>query len=223
MCRGKDCCSALDKDSSKWDLYCPLRQPGWMNEQIDIFIDALNDFIQWDKISATEKIEKLRNNEIQTWYIEHGQMSGWHRNNILKIQPTEVIEKTSRDSLRSPKKYEKEVFLRDWYRCRYCENRIISQKFLKIFAKKMNSSSFKRWSTNLDTHGIIHLTWPVADHVIPWNLGGRTNPNNLVTCCASCNYWKAGYTLEQLGMENPFSRKPVLNEWDGLESKIKLL
>jgi hypothetical protein len=40
-------------------------------------------------------------------------MSGWHRNNILKIQSPKIIDIDKRDTLRSPKKYEKEVFLRD--------------------------------------------------------------------------------------------------------------
>jgi 5-methylcytosine-specific restriction endonuclease McrA len=85
-----------------------------------------------------------------------------------------------------------------------------------MFIKKIDSPLFKRGETNLTTHGIIHITWPVADHVIPWNKGGKTNLENLVTSCAPCNYRKDGYTIEQLGLENPFRRKPVKSDWNGL-------
>jgi hypothetical protein len=35
-------------------------------------------------------------------------------------------------------------------------------------------------------------------------LGGRTDESNLVTSCWSCNYGKANYTVEQIGISNPF-------------------
>ena len=75
---------------------------------------------------------------------------------------------------------------------------------MRLFIKKINTSLFQRGKSNLTTHGIIHLYWPVADHVIPWSKGGLTNLENLVSSCATCNYGKAGYTIEQLGIENPF-------------------
>ena len=62
------------------------------------------------------------------------------------------------------------------------------------------------------------MTWPVADHVVPWNKGGQTNLQNLVTSCASCNYGKDGYTLEQLGLDNPFDSDPVMSNWIGLKN-----
>ena len=91
---------------------------------------------------------------------------------------------------------------------------------MRLFIKKINTSLFQRGKSNLTTHGIIHLYWPVADHVIPWSKGGLTNLENLVSSCATCNYGKAGYTIEQLGIENPFNRSPVLDNWDGLIEKI---
>ena len=224
MCRGKNCCSELNQDTTKWDIYCPLRQPIWMNEQINIFVDSVNDLIGWNRDACLFKLNSIRDKEIQTWYIEHGQMSGWHRNNKLKIPSPKIVDTEKRDVLRAPKKYQNEVFMRDKYICQYCGGRLISQKFLQTFTKKINSDIFKRGNTNVDTHGIIHLTWPVADHVIPWNLWGRTDLSNLVACCATCNYWKAGYTIEQLGLENPFNKnKNYKTDWDGLNSKLDAL
>lgn len=87
----------------------------------------------------------------------------------------------------------------------------------------LDSPLFTKGATNLTSHAIIHLTWPVADHVVPWNLGGRTDMSNLVASCASCNYGKAGYTTEEIGIASPFDRPPIVDEWDGLVSRIKLL
>jgi len=170
MCRGKKICFELSEDPKKWDLFCPLRPPIWMENQIDVFVAAVDAFVKGDKVLCLSTLNTLRNDEIQTWYIEHGQMSGKFRKDILGITPPSPIDEDLRDPLRAPKKYQDEVFTRDGYRCRYCGGRLINQKFIKTFIKKLDSILFIRGETNLDTHGIIHMTWPVADHVIPWNI-----------------------------------------------------
>ena len=147
-------------------------------------------------------------------------MSGRHRDLILKIIPNPTVDINQRDLSKSPRKLQDAVFLRDGYKCRYCGDRLISQNFMRLFIKKINTSLFQRGKSNLTTHGIIHLYWPVADHVIPWSKGGLTNLENLVSSCATCNYGKAGYTIEQLGIENPFNRSPILDNWNGLIEKI---
>ena len=45
--------------------------------------------------------------------------------------------------------------------------------------------------------GVAALT---LDHVLPRARGGRTEWNNIVTCCATCNSRKADRTPEQAGM-----------------------
>jgi hypothetical protein len=56
--------------------------------------------------------------------------------------------------------------------------------------------------------------------VQPWNQGGRTDLSNLVSSCATCNYGKDGYTIEQLGISNPFDRAPISDDWNGLTEKL---
>lgn len=223
MCRGKITCSELGSNPKQWDQFAPLRAPGWAIDSIDIFVSAVNDFLKGDRHSCLNKIATIRSHEITEWYIEHGQMSGRHRNLVLNTQPPKVIHLEQRDPIRSPKRIQRDIFKRDAYRCRYCGNKLISQDFLKEFIKTLNSTSFQRGKTNLTTHGIIHLTWPVADHVIPWKYGGRTDEANLVSACAPCNYGKDHYTIEQLGIENPFERTLLIDGWDGLESRISNL
>ena len=160
---------------------------------------------------------------MQNWFIEHGQMSGFHRVRVLSVPKPQPINENLRDTLRSPKKYETQVFLRDGYRCRYCGIKLVSNKLLTLFEKSLNSPIFRKGPTNLDRHGIFHIFKPVADHVIPWSLGGKTNLTNLVTSCNACNYGKNHYTVEQIGITNPYLRKPILDSWDGLASHMKKL
>lgn len=223
MCRGKNTCSELGVNPEKWDKFSPLRTPNWMTNEIDLFVSAVDDFLSGDKNSCLEKIRQIRTEEITYWYIEHGQMSGRHRKLTLGITPPSNIDDNLRDPVRSPSKVQNAVFERDGYKCRYCGNKLISQDFFRLFIKKLNSDLFKRGETNLTTHGIIHIAWPVADHVIPWNKGGQTNLENLVSSCATCNYGKDGYTIEQMGVENPFNRKPQIDAWTGLTDRIEKL
>ena len=218
MCRGKNECSELGSNPVLWDGECLLRPKAWFEDEISNFADAVETFVEGNRDGCIEKINKIRSNEITEWFIEHGQMSGRHRNLVLAVEKPKQIDAKLRDPLRSPQKYQNEVFERDSYHCRYCGIRLIDQKILKSFIKKLNSESFQRGSTNLTTHGIIHATWPVADHVVPWNIGGKTTPNNLVSSCAGCNYGKDGYTCEQLGISNPFNRPPINDDWSGLSA-----
>jgi len=220
MCRGKNICSELGTDSNTWSKESPLPKPEWMNKEIDLFIRAVDAFKAGNKNLCLEIIGQIRTAEITEWYIEHGQMSGRQRKLQLNIPPPETIDIDLRDPVRSPAKLQKQVFERDSYHCRYCGGKLISQEFLKTFIKRLNSPLFSRGETNLNTHGIIHLTWPVADHVIPWNKGGRTSLDNLVSSCAPCNYGKDGYTIEQLGLIDPFTRPAKISDWDGFNNKI---
>ncbi len=220
MCRGKNICSELGTDSNTWSKESPLPKPEWMNYEVDLFIKAVEAFIAGNKNLCLEIIGQIRTAEITEWYIEHGQMSGRHRKLQLNIPPPETIDIDLRDPVRSPAKLQKQVFERDSYHCRYCGGKLISQEFLKTFIKSLKSPLFSRGETNLNTHGIIHLTWPVADHVIRWNKGGRTSLDNLVSSCAPCNYGKDGYTIEQLGLIDPFTRPAKISDWDGFNNKI---
>jgi len=108
------------------------------------------------------------------------------------------------------------VFERDHYHCRYCGVPIVAKEPLRAFERAVGISVFRVLGTNAQQHGVIHAFKVVADHVVPHKLGGRTLPENLVTSCPGCNYGKENFTLEQLGLDNPWDRPPTTSGWDGL-------
>ena len=223
MCRGVNQCTEIPNTPESWDRRSPLRPPHWMQAQIDIFCIAVDELISGHKGICLEIIGTLRGREICEWYIEHGQNSGRFRARSLARPKPKAVPESERDALRSPTKFQEEVFERDGYRCRYCGAKLIAHQALRAIIRRLGHQSFEKGPTNLTTHGIIHATWPVADHVTPWNLGGRTAPSNLVSSCAPCNYGKANYTIEQLGLDSPWDFAPVVDQWDGLKSRISAI
>ena len=223
VCRGVSQCTELPNTPQSWDHRSPLPPPHWIHSQIEIFLIAVDELISGHMDTCHEIIHTLRAREFCEWYIEHGQNSGRFRAYALSYPKPQPAPESERDVLRSPTRYQEEVFKRDGYRCRYCGIKLIAQQALKVIIKKLGHQSFQKGPTNLTTHGIIHATWPVADHVVPWNLGGRTAPSNLVSSCASCNYGKANYTIEQLGLDSPWDFVPMKNHWNGLTSKISAI
>jgi len=56
--------------------------------------------------------------------------------------------------------------------------------------------------------------------VVPWSCGGRTNLDNLVTFCWSCNNGKNECTVEELRSEDPRVSPPSVYRFDGRRSPL---
>jgi 5-methylcytosine-specific restriction endonuclease McrA len=223
MCRGKNSCNELGVNPEIWPVNNCISIPKEAFEAVDHFKRAVNLFLEGNRKAAIEHIDKISNEQLVNWFIEHGQMSGRHRKIVIQLDRPSSIPFENRDPVRSPSKLQNQVFERDGYTCRYCGIQLVSQVFLKKFIKVLDYHEFRKGKTNLEQHAIIHFMWPVADHVVPWNLGGRTSLDNLVSSCATCNYGKDGYTLEEIQITNPFQRSINITDWKGFSDKIDLL
>lgn len=222
MCRGSSTCSEL-RNPTEWSRQAPLMPPAWLPTQLDLFVQAAHLVSEGDVQGARERLRIVRNNDLETWYIEHGQCSGKFRRGHFGL-PKPIKSAHGSDPVAAPTAFEKAVFARDGYLCRYCGLRLVPKPVFQAFAKAVGSESFPLGSTNPGRHGLYLNFCAIADHIMPHNLGGRTNMDNLVTACWSCNYGKAGWTVDEIGIDDPRVRPPCPSaEWDGLTSLLPRL
>jgi 5-methylcytosine-specific restriction endonuclease McrA len=222
MCRNSSFCTELGTNPDNWSIHCPLPTPAHFDDYLNYFILAVEAAIEGNLISSLNLLEKTNSDELRDWFVEHGQMSGWHhRLKILKVDKPDVfkgqLEKEAHIS-----KIEKSVYLRDQYVCQYCGIRVIDPKVLKKIEKLFGIENFKSTGkSNNSRHGISLTFRATADHVLPISYGGRTNLENLVTCCWNCNYGKYNVLLEQMGIHDPrLIIKKSERPWMGLVDKF---
>jgi 5-methylcytosine-specific restriction endonuclease McrA len=63
------------------------------------------------------------------------------------------------------------------------------------------------------------------DHVLPYSRGGESSLGNLVITCASCNFGRMEWTLEEVGLMDPrIAPAPpswdLAAKWNGLEDFV---
>lgn len=215
MCKGQKKCTELGIEPIFWDKKSPLPPPSWFKNEINLFSEAVRLATIGDIDNSLKLLLKIKSNNLRIWYCDHGQVSGRFRNRILKIPKSGNLS-SGLDPLRSPDKYSEEVFKRDNFTCQYCSGKVIPKEVLNIYSKIIGEEFFRATGTNLERHGIILAFRANADHVTPWKYGGVTNAENLVTCCWSCNYGKAGYSLKEIMVDNPKRNNFNNSGWSGL-------
>ena len=105
---------------------------------------------------------------------------------------------------------------RDGFHCRYCGVPVIRSQ-IRTLAASLYPSVITWGRTNASQHAGFQALWAQYDHVVPYSGGGANDLSNLVVTCAGCNYGKAAYRLEEVGLLDPRDFPPVASSWDGLE------
>lgn len=150
---------------------------------------------------AKSLLKELPDLEMREWFSVHAQNSGAWRSKAFGIPSPAPIMPL--DPVKAFTKFKSSVFARDNFRCRYCSSEVFPKKVFKHAHAALGAEALPLGSTNATRSGFYLLFVATLDHVLPWSLGGRTDESNLVTCCWSCNYGKANYTVEQLGLNDP--------------------
>ena len=203
MCRNNPFCTELGTDPAKWSRDSPLPPPPHFSQARQVLLDVIAFLDKGEIEGAKSALEAPLEDEIKAWYIEHGQMSGEHRYKGLGSNSDAIFYKkvVPREST-TP--FEEQVYARDGYLCQYCSNPVFRPKDLMRIEDFLGKSHFAvSAKSNLGRHGFIYTQRATADHVVPHNRGGETSLDNLVTSCWSCNYGKSGYTLWEIGLDDP--------------------
>ena len=224
MCRGKVICDILGTDPTKWSKTCPLPVPDYFEKALDTFANAVFALVHGKLEESLDNLKRCNSDLVGEFFIEHGQQSAYFRVTQRKeIDKVNLLAKAKNKTPRLIPSVENEVFIRDSYQCRYCGLRIVSKDVFAEYSRIVGTKKFSVERENDKRNGLTLGLRGVADHVEPYASGGETEINNLVTSCYSCNFGKAGYTLEQLGIEDPRLRKPVVDGWRGLTEHLPAL
>jgi hypothetical protein len=100
---------------------------------------------------------------------------------------------------------------------------VLSKSALKLYQGIVGVDLFPMPKADAKRHGVALVFMPSHDHVGSRRDGGPDSLENLVTACWSCQFGKWGYSLEEIGVDDPRLRPPELSDWDGLISLIPSL
>ena len=203
MCKrqGNRFCSELGENHAVWSKNAPLPKPRWIEDSFLTLSQALKFVFDEKASEAKSLLEKSRDHEMREWFDVHAQNSGGWRNKVLGIPALDPIQPL--DPVKTFSNFEPAIFARDRLKCRYCSSSLFPKREFKKLNEVLGNEVLPLGKTNYTRSGFYLMFVATLDHVLPWSLGGRTDESNLVTCCWSCNYGKANFTVEQLGIKNP--------------------
>jgi 5-methylcytosine-specific restriction endonuclease McrA len=201
MCRGTDVCTELGSDPSRWSSTSPLWPKEWFQEAFQAFQEARRAADEGDVESALTLLDKTRERELNEWFDVHAQNSGRFRAMHYGLEPKP--ENIDKDPVKTFAGIERQLMERDNYTCQYCGTPVLHGSAFTRFRDQVGAENFPTVGTNAHRHGIKLVFSGTLDHVEPHSRGGRTTPENLVTCCWPCNYGKAEYTLGELEIMDP--------------------
>jgi hypothetical protein len=126
----------------------------------------------------------------------------------------------SRPPDRMPNQTEKAEIIRLHGRhCRFCGIPVVRPEVRRVFSA-LYPDEVTWGTTNPSQHAAFQCMWLQFDHVIPHCRGGDNSLKNIVITCAPCNFGRMSWTLEELGLNDPRLRSPVISQWDGLEGML---
>jgi hypothetical protein len=198
-------CTALGADPALWPTTQPLPTPPGAREAAHAVTAAVEAIRIGDAAAVREVLLPLNQLPLQEWFCDHAQHA--YRFRSAQFCPTSVVPvaKALRDRPYPMAAMERDLYLRDEGRCRYCGISVHLRGDLRRVSALAGDDLFAMGSTNRARAGAMMIARATADHVLPVTQGGRTTPDNLVTACWPCQFGKSSFTPEQLGMRSPLA------------------
>ncbi len=101
---------------------------------------------------------------------------------------------------------------RDGWRCRYCALPVACNGFFTCLEVRLIEDA-------VPVNDLWRIFGQSPDHVVPLAAGGANTLQNLISACAVCNYAKSACSIEELGLDDPRIREPILDGWTGLADR----
>jgi len=202
MCRGRKVCDYLGEDPTAWSKSCPLTPPIHFANAYENIL-KIEDLLLGGKISsAVNVLQEPLGDEIKEWFVEHAQ-SAWSFRSKALGNPEASPFLGTLDTRKLTSEVKNRVLDRDGFVCGYCKGKLVSDERLIKISSIVGAENFKISGNNSQRHGYIYVVRTTVDHVLPQSKGGRTELDNLITCCWACNYGKAEKTLDEIGLVDP--------------------
>jgi hypothetical protein len=164
---------------------------------------------------AAELIMAADMPEIRAWT-----KSIWANSEIHLRLPRNLaasVHKDQRVKVRMPTRSEKaQIHKRDGYNCRFCEMPVVRPETRNLI-RAAYPNALGWGSKEIEQHAAFQAMWAQYDHVLPHARGGNNDLTNLVLTCAPCNFGRGGYTMQEVGVQDPRERPIARASWDGLE------
>ncbi len=204
MCRSPaSMCTELGADPSLWPTRSPLATPEEVRAAGTAVKEALNGADAGELGRARALLTACDQAFIQSWFIVHAQNVHRFRREHFHPQAITAIPPDQRDRPYPSKSLERAIYERDSGRCLYCGVDVLLADDQKWLHALVGNDAFAMGRTNLTRSGAMIATRATADHVIPRSQGGKTTVDNLVTACWPCQFGKAEFSPNQLGLEDP--------------------
>ena len=210
----------LGKDPKTWPIFCLVQYPVNFDIEIDKFVSAVESAVQGSITESIKLLSTIQSQELADWFIEVGQNAGAYR---MKGLGRNTSKQHSGKKLKWPENREFEVLIRDRFRCRYCQIRLVHERQFGAFEELVGNEAFPNGGTNRSRHGIRLIMRATFDHVVPVSHDSDEDKNvleNVVASCWSCNFGKSYFTVEELGLEPPPERL-YRDGWDGLTTILE--
>ena len=142
----------------------------------------------------------------------------WSRPRKLEGQPP-FLPESQRTTTRMPNKSERAALVaRDGFCCRFCQMPLVRKQARDaIRAVYPNALRWGDSNKNSEQHAAFQAMWLQYDHVLPHSRGGTNEASNMLITCASCNYGRWHFTLDEVELLDPRSFEIQTLAWDGLE------
>jgi hypothetical protein len=198
----------------------PLPCPIAFNTQIDEFILALSDAAGGERAKARASVQTINHEPVVKWYDETAQHVGAERAKFLGRKPERRGGGGKRD-MRLPRV--RRIAQRDGYLCGYCDVRLIEPEVLRKIDKMLGGGVLHKRSTprnNRSYHGVWLMMALTLDHIEPLALNHDDSDDNLVASCWACNFGKYHFTLEELNLDSPKTKRGEQTGWYGARDLI---